>query len=88
MKLRAPSGTPLGARQFSALQIWGQGRLARHLNANVPIGAKGRSSCREPVSIQMFYFGGRGETLVPNSSLMIAIKSRKIYLPRQVWIAA
>jgi hypothetical protein len=36
----------------------------------------------------MFYLGGSDETLVPNSSLMIAIGSRKNYLPRQVWIAA
>jgi len=36
----------------------------------------------------MFYLGGSDETLVPNSSLAIAIRSKKIYLRRQIWIAA
>jgi hypothetical protein len=36
----------------------------------------------------MFYLGGSDETPVPNPFLMIAIRSRKIYLPRQIWIAA
>jgi hypothetical protein len=36
----------------------------------------------------MFYLGGSDETLVPNSGRMIAIGSRKIYLPLQVWIVA
>jgi hypothetical protein len=36
----------------------------------------------------MFYLAGRDETPVPNFSLMIAIRSRKIYVPGQVWIAA